>query len=157
VSGITRLTATGFAVATLALVAAPIAQAATSDTSITPNPATAGSTVNIFNRSCTASTGTATSAAFTAPASLGPGADVPLAGEATISKSAAPGTFVVTISCGSQTFTSSITIVPSGAPHTGDGASLIGSGAGQATGMAMIGGAVGLGALALRRRRAARD
>ena len=155
-SRISRFTATGFTVATLALSAAPMAQAATSDTSITPNPATAGSTVNIFNRSCTASSGTATSSVFTAPASLGPGADVPLAGQTTISKSASPGTFAVTISCGSQTFSSSITIVPSGAPHTGDGASLMNSGAGQATGLALIGGAVGLGALALRRRHAAR-
>ena len=155
-SRISRITATGFAVATLALAAAPMAQAAPGDTTITPNPATAGSTVNIFNRSCTTSSGTATSAAFTAPASLGPGADVALAGEATISSNVSPGTFTVTISCGSQTFSSSITIVPSGAPHTGDGASLMNSGAGQATGLALIGGAVGLGALALRRRHAAR-
>jgi hypothetical protein len=142
-------------VATLALAAAPIAQAA-SDTTITPNPATAGSTVNIFNRSCTATSGTASSAAFAAPASLGPGADVPLAGEAMVSKSVSPGTFTVTITCGSQTFTSSLTIVPTGAPVTGDGASLINSGPAQATGLAMLGGAVGIGAVALRRRRAAR-
>jgi hypothetical protein len=156
VSRISRLTATGFAVATIALSAAPIAQAAPGDTTITPNPATPGSTVNIFNRSCTASSGTASSAAFTATATLGPGADVPLAGEAMVSKSAKPGTFKVTISCGTQTFTTTLTVVPAGAPHTGDGASLLTSGAGQATGAAMIGGAVGLGALALRRRHAAR-
>jgi hypothetical protein len=62
----------------------------------------------------------------------------------------------VTITCGTMTLTGSVTVAtgttPIGGAKTGDGASILGSGTNDAAGIALLGGALGLGAMAVRRK-----
>jgi hypothetical protein len=154
-----RLAAAGLAAATLALASGPIAEAATSSglgkVSVQPNPAAAGSTVWVWDGDqCAGTTGTATSKAFTAPASLGQ-LDSMLGGSTKIAW-VRPGSYAVTISCSGKTYTGWVVVAPKGAPHTGDGASMISSGSDNlVAGTALAAAGLGVGAFALRRRRAA--
>jgi hypothetical protein len=138
------------------LAGAGAAQAAASgNVSVQPGSLTPGGQVSVYGLSCTASTGTATSAAFAAPISLSMLSNS-TGGVGNVSASAKPGTYPVTVTCGSMTLTGSITVTGSTVPHggakTGDGASLLGSGTGDTAGLAMVAGALGLGAIALRRK-----
>ena len=67
-----------------------------------------------------------------------------------------PGTYGVSIKCasGKSSGPHAETLVVSarGAARTGDGASLISSGSGEAAGLALLGGAVAIGAVAVRRK-----
>lgn len=132
------------------------AQAATSgNVSVQPGSLAPGGQVSVYGLSCTASTGTATSTAFAAPISLSMLSNS-TGGVGNVSASAKPGTYPVTVTCGSMTLTGSITVTGSTVPHggakTGDGASLLGSGTTDTAGLAMLAGALGLGAIALRRK-----
>ena len=132
------------------------AHAATSgNVSVQPGSLAPGGQVSVYGLSCTASTGTATSTAFAAPISLSMLSNS-TGGVGNISASAKPGTYPVTVTCGSMTLTGSITVTGSTVPHggakTGDGASLLGSGTTDTAGLAMLAGALGLGAIALRRK-----
>lgn len=137
----------------LALVA-PAAGAASSVV-VQPGVAMPGGQISVFGLACTASTGTATSPAFTAPISLSMLSNS-TGGVGTVSTNAKPGTWPVTVTCGAKTFTGSITVgsTPSGGAATGDGASQSSMTGGLATGAALAAAGAGFGALALRRRRA---
>lgn len=134
---------------------ATAAQAAAGNVSVQPGSAAPGGQVSVYGLSCTATTGTATSSAFAAPISLSMLSNS-TGGVGNVSASAKPGTYPVTVTCGSMTLTGSITVTGSTVPHggakTGDGASLLGSGTGDTAGLAMVAGALGLGAIALRRK-----
>jgi hypothetical protein len=153
-----RLAAAGLAAATVALASGPIAQAAASGlgkVSVQPNPAAAGSTVWVWDGDqCAGTTGTASSRAFTASAKLGQ-LDGMLGGSTKIAW-VSPGSYAVTISCSGKAYTGWVVVAPKGAPHTGDGASLISSGSDNlAVGSVLAAAGLGVGAFAMRRRRAA--
>jgi hypothetical protein len=137
----------------LALVAP--ASGAASSVVVQPGVAMPGGQVSVFGLACTASTGTATSPAFTAPISLSMLSNS-TGGVGTVSSNAKPGTWPVTVTCGAQTFTGSVTVgsTPSGGAATGDGASQASTTGGLATGAALAAAGAGFGALALRRCRA---
>jgi hypothetical protein len=66
-----------------------------------------------------------------------------------------PGSYTVSITCASGTSSgpnSYTLVVSAGGAKTGDGASLLGSGGGEAAGIALLGGALGVGAIVLRRK-----
>ena len=67
-----------------------------------------------------------------------------------------PGSYSVKIFCasGKPVDQDDYTLVISakGAPHTGDGASILGSGTGEGTGLALLGGALAIGAVVVRRK-----
>ena len=120
--------------------------------------------MSVYGLSCTDFSGTATSTAFAANIPLGHLANS-TGGVGNVSTTAKPGTYTVTVTCGSATMTGSITVIgsavtapPTGGAATGDGASLVGgsSSGGVETGVliALVG--AGLGAVAIRRRRRAR-
>ncbi|HTJ67001.1 MAG TPA: hypothetical protein VL551_05670 [Actinospica sp.] len=153
-----RLAAAGLAAATLALAGGSVAEAASTGglgtVSVQPNPAAPGSTVWVWDGDqCAGTSGTATSAAFTAPASLGQ-LDNMLGGSTMVAK-VKPGTYKVTVSCSGKSFTGWVVVAPRGAARTGDGASMLSSGGGNLAAGAALGAAgLGVGAFALRRRRA---
>ena len=154
-----RLAAAGLAAATLALASGSVAEAASSGlgvVSVQPNPARPGSTVWVWDGDqCAGTTGTATSKAFAAPASLAP-LDNMLGGSTKVAW-VRPGSYAVTISCSGKSYTGWVVVAPKGAPRTGDGASLISSGSnGVVEGTALAAAGLGIGAFALRRRRAVR-
>jgi hypothetical protein len=68
----------------------------------------------------------------------------------------APGTYQVAITCASATSsgpgTYNLVVAANGGAKTGDGASLLGSGTSEGAGIALLAGALGVGALALRRK-----
>ena len=137
---------------------ATAAQAASSgNVSVQPGSVAPGGQVSVYGLSCTATTGTATSSAFSAPISLSMLANS-TGGVGNVSASAKPGTYPVTVTCGSMKLTGSITVtgsgtvIPHGGAKTGDGASLVGSGTNEAAGLALVAGALGVGAFALRRK-----
>jgi hypothetical protein len=153
-----RLAAAGLAAATLALASGSVAEAATGglgSVSVQPNPAAPGSTVWVWDGDqCAGTTGTANSKAFAAPAKLGQ-LDSMLGGSTKIGWVRA-GSYPVTISCSGKFYTGWVVVAPKGAPHTGDGASMISSGGnGVVEGTALAAAGLGIGAFALRRRRAA--
>jgi hypothetical protein len=132
------------------------AAAGSGNVSVQPGIAAPGGQVSVYGLSCTATTGTATSSAFAAPISLSMLANS-TGGVGNVSASAKPGTYPVTVTCGTMKLTGSITVsgttvVPHGGAKTGDGASLIGSGTNETAGLALIAGALGVGAFALRRK-----
>ena len=137
---------------------APGALAGSSSVVVQPGTVVAGGQVSVFGTQCTASTGTATSPAFAAPISLSMLSNS-TGGVGRVSASAKPGTWPVTVTCGSQTFTGSVTVsgsaVPSGGAATGDGSSQAPTASGLGSGMALAAAGAGLGVLVLRRRRAA--
>ena len=67
-----------------------------------------------------------------------------------------PGTYGVSITCASGKHSGeddeTLVVSAKGSAHTGDGASVIGSGAGEATGLALLGGALAVGAVVVRRK-----
>jgi hypothetical protein len=136
---------------------ASAAQAATASGSVSVQPGSVapGGQVSVYGLSCTATTGTATSSAFSAPISLAMLANS-TGGVGTVSTSAKPGSYPVNVTCGSMKLTGWITVtgttVPNGGAKTGDGASLIGSGTNEAAGLALIAGALGVGVFTLRRK-----
>jgi hypothetical protein len=153
-----QLAAASAAAGLVVLGGATAAQAAASsgNVSVQPGVVAPGGQVSVYGLSCTATTGTATSSAFAAPISLSMLANS-TGGVGNVSASAKPGTYPVTVTCGTMTLTGSITVssstvIPHGGAKTGDGASLIGSGTNEAAGLALVAGAVGVGALALRRK-----
>ena len=155
-----RLAAAGLAAATLALAlgGASVAEAASSSglgvVSVQPNPVTPGSTVWVWDGDqCAGTTGTATSKAFSSPAALGQ-LDNMLGGSTKVGW-VRPGSYAVTVSCSGRTYTGWVVVAPKGAPRTGDGASMISSGGNVAAGTALAAAGLGVGVLALRRRRAA--
>ena len=131
------------------------AQAASGDVSVQPGSAAPGGQVSVYGLPCTASAGTATSSAFSAPISLSMLSNS-TGGVGNVSTAAQPGTYPVTVTCGSMTLTGSITVtgstIPNGGAKTGDGSSLVGSGTGETAGVALIAGALGVGAFTLRRK-----
>jgi hypothetical protein len=145
-----RLAAAGLAAATLALASGSVAEAASSGlgvVSVQPNPAAPGSTVWVWDGDqCAGTTGTATSKAFTAPAALGQ-LDSMLGGSTKVAW-VRPGSYAVTISCSGKSYTGWVVVAPKGAPRTGDDA--------VAAGGDQRGAGLGIGAFALRRRRAVR-
>jgi hypothetical protein len=151
-----RLAAAGLAAATLALAGGSVAEAADSGlgvVSVQPNPAAPGSTVWVWDGDqCAGTSGTATSKAFTAPAQLSPLHDM-LGGSTKVAK-VWPGNYQVTVTCSGKTFTGWVVVAPRGAAHTGDGASLLTSGGNLAAGTTLAAAGLGLGYVALRRRRA---
>jgi len=154
-----RLAAAGLAAATLALASGSVAEAASSGlgvVSVQPNPAWPGSTVWVWDGDqCAGTTGTATSKAFAAPASLAP-LDSMLGGSTKVGW-VRPGSYAVTISCSGKKYTGWVVVAPKGAPRTGDGASMVSSGSnGVVEGTALAAAGLGIGAFALRRRRAVR-
>jgi len=159
---IKQLAAAGAAAGLVALGGAAAAQAAASgDVSVQPGTVAPGGQVSVFGLSCTASTGTATSPAFSAPIALSMLSNS-TGGVGTVSSSAKPGTWPVTVTCGNKTLTGSITVVaavttPTGAAKTGDGAAMIGGNGAATTGAALAAGGLGLGALAVFRRRQGRQ
>jgi hypothetical protein len=151
-----RLAAAGLAAATLALAGGAVAEAASGSglgvVSVQPNPVAPGSTVWVWDGDqCAGTTGTATSKAFTAPAALGQ-LDNMLGGSTKVGW-VGPGNYAVTVSCSGKTYTGWVVVAPKGAPRTGDGASIISSGGNVAAGSALAAAGLGVGALALRRRR----
>jgi hypothetical protein len=135
---------------------ATAAQAAASgNVSVQPGSVAPGGQVSVYGLSCTATTGTATSSAFSAPISLSMLANS-TGGVGNVSASAKPGTYPVTVTCGSMKLSGWITVtgttVPHGGAKTGDGASLVGSGTSETAGLALVAGALGVGAFALRRK-----
>jgi len=153
-----RLAAAGLAAATLALAAGSVAEAASSSglgvVSVQPNPAKPSSTVWVWDGDqCAGTTGTATSKAFAAPATLGQ-LDNMLGGSTKVAW-VRPGNYAVTVWCSGKSYTGWVTVAPKGAPRTGDGASMISSGStGVVEGTALAAAGLGVGAFALRRRRA---
>lgn len=152
-----RLAAAGLAAATLALAGGSVAEAAGSSglgvVSVQPNPASPGSTVWVWDGDqCAGTSGSASSAAFTAPASLGQLNNM-LGGSTMVAK-VKPGTYKVTVSCSGKSFTGWLVVAPRGAARTGDGASMLSSGGNMAAGTALAAAGLGVGAFALRRRRA---
>jgi hypothetical protein len=155
-----RLAAAGLAAASLALAVGPAAQAVTHSglgvVSVQSNPAAPGRAVWVWDGDqCAGTTGTATSKAFAAPAKLAP-LDNMLGGSTKVAW-VRPGDYSVTVTCSGKTFKGWVVVAPKGAPHTGDGASILSSGGGAnlAEGAALAAAGLGLGAFALRRRRAA--
>jgi hypothetical protein len=135
---------------------ATAAQAASSgNVSVQPGSVAPGGQVSVYGLSCTATTGTATSSAFSAPISLSMLANS-TGGVGNVSASAKPGTYPVTVTCGSMKLSGWITVtgttIPHGGAKTGDGASLVGSGTSETAGLALVAGALGVGAFALRRK-----
>lgn len=67
-----------------------------------------------------------------------------------------PGSYAVSITCASGKSSGpdfqSLVVSPKGAAHTGDGASLLGSGSGEAAGVALLSGALVVGAVVMRRK-----
>lgn len=129
--------------------------------SVQPGSVEPGGQVSVYGLACTADNGTATSSAFVA--------DIPLStlsnstgGVGTISPSAKPGMYSVYLTCGSMKMTGRVIVtsvpatLPKGGAPTGDGASLLGgpSDSGAETGVLLALAGAGLGAIALRRRRA---
>jgi hypothetical protein len=123
-----------------------------------------GANISIFDGgNCTTSTGTAT---ITGPSTMASVALSTLSnqvgGTAVIPASAKPGSYTVTITCGSATFTSTLTIAaggnmgvnPTGGAATGDGASIGSSHTGLAAGGALAAAGLAIGFVAYRRRRA---
>ena len=152
-----RLAAAGLAAATLALAGGSVAEAASSGLGVVfvqPNAAAPGSTVWVWDGDqCAGTTGTATSKAFTAPASLSPLHSM-LGGSTMVAKVPA-GNYAVTVSCSGKMYTGWLVVAPKGAARTGDGASIGASGGNVATGTALAAAGLGVGVYALRRRRAA--
>ena len=170
VGAIAGFVALGGAGAASAAQAASMPAAASGNVSVQPGSVAPGGQVSVYGLSCVASTGMATSPAFAA--------NIPLSmlsnstgGVGAVSSSAKPGTYPVTVTCGSMTLTGSVTVtrtstgtggtstVPKGGAATGDGASLIsGSSDGAVeTGACLALAGVGLGLIAMRRRRAHTD
>lgn len=158
---IKQLAAAGAAAGLVAFCGAGTAQAASGDVSVQPGTVAPGGQVSVFGLSCTASTGTATSPAFTAPIALSMLSNS-TGGVGTVSSSARPGTWPVVVKCGNKTLVGSVTVVaavstPTGAAKTGDGAAMAGGNGGATTGAALAAGGLGLGALAVHRRRQGRQ
>ena len=153
-----QLVAASAASGIIALGFAPAASAAASSVVVQPGSVAPGSQVSVFGTQCTASTGTATSAAFAAPISLSMLSNT-TGGVGMVSSSAKPGTWAVTVTCGSQTFTGWVTVAgkttPSGGAATGDGSAQASAAPGVGSGVALAAAGVGLGAFVLRRRRRA--
>lgn len=67
-----------------------------------------------------------------------------------------PGTYAISITCASGKDSGadfqSLVVSPKGSAHTGDGASLLGSGSGEAGGVALLSGALVVGAVVMRRK-----
>jgi hypothetical protein len=151
-----RLAAAGLAAATLALAGGSVAEAASSGlgvVSVQPNPASPGSTVWVWDGDqCAGTSGTATSKAFTSPAMLGQ-LDNMLGGSTTVAR-VTPGTYRVTVTCSGKSFTGWLVVAPRGAARTGDGASMLSSGGNVAAGTALAAAGLGVGLVAVRRRRA---
>jgi hypothetical protein len=150
-----QLVAAGAASGIVALGFVPSATAASSSVVVQPGTAAPGSQVSVFGTQCAASTGTATSAAFAAPIALSMLSNS-TGGVGTISSNAKPGTWPVTVKCGSQTFTGWVTVgwtTPSGGAATGDGSSQSSMVGGLGSGIALAAAGAGLGVVALRRRR----
>ena len=133
------------------------ASAASSSVVVQPGSVAAGGQVSVFGTQCTASTGMATSAAFAAPISLSMLSNS-TGGVGMVSASAKPGTWAVTVKCGSQTFTGWVTVsgktTPWGGAATGDGSSQASAASGVGSGVGLVAAGAGLGAWVLRRRRA---
>jgi hypothetical protein len=154
-----QLVAASAASGVLVLGLAPDAFAASSSVVVQPNTVAPGGQVSVFGIACTAETGTATSAAFAAPIGLSMLSNA-TGGVGTVSTAAKPGTWKVTVSCGSKRYTGWVTVRssarPEGGAATGDGASQASaaSGAdGPGSGAVLAAAGIGAGALALRRRR----
>jgi len=145
--------------AAAASVPAPI-QTKSADPTVQPNPASPGTRVWVYDANgCTAAKGTATSQALAAPIALAPLADM-TGGGGTIREGLAPGTYTITLHCGSTLTTTvhvSANSTPTGAAAAGDGSAEDHLGVGDAA----VGSAFLLGGLAfatasfIRRRRAA--
>jgi hypothetical protein len=160
-----QLVAASAASGILALGLAPSASAGSSSVVVQPGTVAPGGQVSVFGTQCKASTGTATSPAFSSPISLSMLSNS-TGGVGTVSSSAKPGTWPVTVTCGTQTFTGSVTVssavmpspVPSGGAATGDGSSQSSVASGLGSGIALTAVGAGIGVFVLRRRRAgARD
>jgi hypothetical protein len=65
-----------------------------------------------------------------------------------------PGTYKVTVTCSGKAFTGWLVVAPRGAARTGDGASMLSSGGNVAAGTALAAAGLGVGLVAVRRRRA---
>lgn len=67
-----------------------------------------------------------------------------------------PGSYAVSVTCASGKTSAAnfqtLVVSPKGAAATGDGASILGSGANDATGLALLGGALALGTVVVRRK-----
>lgn len=67
-----------------------------------------------------------------------------------------PGSYEVSVTCASGKTSAAdfqtLVVSPKGAAATGDGASLLGSGTNEATGLALLGGALALGTVVVRRK-----
>jgi hypothetical protein len=163
-----HLVATSAASAVLALGLAPAAFAASSSSVVVqPGKVAPGGQVSVFGLDCTASTGTATSAAFSAPIPLSMLSNA-TGGVGTVSNKARPGTWRVTVTCGGKRYTGWVSVCPCGVKPTSSsgrpvGGAATGDGASQASAASGTGGlgsgtvltAAGLGVVAVvvRRRR----
>lgn len=137
------------------------ASAASESVFVKPHKVMAGDHVTVFATDCDTPTAEAESSAFTAPITLkkrdGDDRHRALSGVATISDDATAGTWKIQVECGGETFTGWVTVVtsePSGGAATGDGASQASMIGGLGSGATLAAAGTGLGALALRRRRA---
>jgi hypothetical protein len=129
------------------------------DPTVEPNPASPGTRIYIYDANkCTAPHGTATSQALTAPIPLAP-LDHMTGGDGTIRTGLPPGTYTITLHCGSTLTTTlhvTTTTTPTGAAATGDGSAEDHLGIGDAAvGSAfLLGGLTFATASLIRRRRA---
>ena len=151
-----RIAAVALATGALVIAAGP----AFASVEVNPNPAAPGASVSVDDGfgsllcPSTDKTAVATSNGF-----VGGSINLTRGTHALVGTGTAvstPGTYQVAITCASGTSsgpgTYNLVIAANGGAKTGDGASLLGSGTSEAAGVALLGGALGVGALAVRRK-----